>query len=239
MKRRITVLATTKRRGRGVCIAGVDGDGRWIRPVRVNGNFIDRNELFRSDRVIIDTFHEVDFELEMAVPNPPNTEDFKIAEDKRPSLVRTILNDRERFDILRKHADVNIASIFSGGNRSLGLVECKDVLEVSAGWNDSGVFYSTITFMDNSGVAHKLSTTDLRWAAFTKYFIKKRGLLNVSFNGSELHDRLQCSAMFLALGLSRESEVKMKELIIGVFTIPDYAGCRNFADLQSLEKSLL
>ena len=42
MKKRITILAATKRKGDGVCIAGIDQNGSWIRLIRHDDNYLKR-----------------------------------------------------------------------------------------------------------------------------------------------------------------------------------------------------
>ncbi|MGR3319348.1 MAG: dual OB domain-containing protein [Candidatus Anammoxibacter sp.] len=238
MKKRITILAATKRKGDGVCVAGIDQDGSWIRLIRLNGNYLKKDDLFLGNEVIIDTFFEVGFELDRYAPSPPNTEDYMISENKTPRLIRKIYDSKERYDFLTKYADASVESIFNGGKRSLGLVECSEIVEINTGWDDSGKFYSSISFKDNTGTVYKLLTTDLRWAAFGKHFMKKDRLQNLYLNGTDLAKMIKPEKVFFSLGLVKETEAKMKELIIGVFTIPDYAECKNFQDLQLLEKSV-
>ncbi|MGR3177056.1 MAG: dual OB domain-containing protein [Candidatus Anammoxibacter sp.] len=238
MKKRITILAATKRKGDGVCVAGIDQDGSWIRLTRLNGNYLKKNDLFHDNEVIIDTFFEVDFEIEKHAPSPPNNEDYILAENRKPTLIRKIYDDKERYDLLTKYADANVGSIFDGGERSLGLVECSEIIEINTGWDKSGKFYNSISFKDNTGTVYKLLTTDLRWAAFGKHFMKKEGLQNLYLNETDLKKMINHEKVFFSLGLVQETEAKMKELIIGVFTIPDYAECKNFRDLQLMEKSV-
>ena len=109
------------------------------------------------------------------MPSPPNTEDYTISENKNPKLIRKIFDNKERYDLLTKYADTSVKSIFNGGKRSLGLVECSEIVAINVGWNDSGKFYSSISFKDNTGTVYNLLTTDLRWAAFGKHFMKKEG----------------------------------------------------------------
>lgn len=232
MKKRITVLANTKRKGDGVCVAGIDEHGSWIRPIRVNGSYLIKEDLFVNNEVIIDTFYEVDFELDRYVPNPPNTEDYKISENKRPKLIRKISCNKERYEFLEKYADDNVESIFNNGNRSLGLVKCKDVGEVKMGWDNFGKFYSNISFTDSSGAVYELTTTDLRWAAFGKLYMGKEGLRNIQLNAEDIKQIIDYDNLFFSLGLARDTGILMKELIIGVFTVPDYAKCKSFWDIQ-------
>ena len=238
MRKRITILANTKRKGDGVCIAGIDQDGSWIRPVKVNGTYIEKKDLFCGNNLIIDTFYEVDIVLDNHIPNPPNTEDYKISGDTKPKLVRKILTDNERLKYLARFADPCVDDIFNGGERALGLVQCKEIISVEAGWCSAGKFFSTITFKDNSSKVYALSVTDLRWAAYKKHFIKSNNLQSVK-NTREIIKRFRPESIFFSLGLTRETDTKMKELIIGVFTIPDYADCKNFRELQLMEKSIL
>ncbi len=238
MKKRITILANTKRKGDGVCIAGIDQDGSWIRPVKVDGNYLEKKDLFSGNNVIIDTFYEVDIVLDRYIPNPPNTEDYKISDDTKPELVRKILTDNERLKFLDKFVDPCVEDIFNGGKRALGLVQCKEIINVEAGWCSDGKFYNTITFKDNSSKEYTLSVTDLRWAAFKKHFIKSNNLQSIQLNNREIIKLCKPESIFFSLGLARETDMKMKELIIGVFTIPDYAECKNFQDLQLMEKSI-
>ena len=237
MKKRIIVLANTKRKGDGVCVAGIDEQGSWIRPIRINGSYLIKEDLFVNKEVIIDSFYEVDFELDRNIPNPPNTEDYKISEYKRPKLVRKISCNKERYEILKKYADCNVESIFNDGKRSLGLVKCNDVDKIKMGWDNLGKFYSNISFTDSSGTDYELSTTDLRWAAFWKLYMEKEGLTNILLNAEDIRKLIDYDNIFFALGLTRDTEKLLKELIIGVFTVPDYAEYKNFLDIQMLEKS--
>ena len=238
MKKRITILANTKRKGDGVCIAGIDQDGSWIRPVKVDGNYIEKKELFSGNNVLIDTFYEVDIVLDNHIPNPPNTEDYKISDHTKPKLVRKIVTDNERLEYLVRVADPSVEDIFIGEKRALGLVQCKEIINVDAGWCSAGKFYSTITFKDNSSKVYALSVTDLRWAAYKKHFIKSNNLQSIQ-NTREIIKHFRPENIFFSLGLTKETDTKMKELIIGVFTIPDYADCKNFRELQLMEESVV
>lgn len=233
MKKRIIILATTKRKDNGVCIAGIDSSGSWVRPVRINGNYIDKSELFTDNKVIIDYFHEVDFELDEHLPVHPNTEDYKISENKKPVLIRQIFNDKERLELLNIHSEHSVETIFGNGSRSLGLIECAEINEIQMGWHDNGKFYSTISFTDSTGEHYNLSTTDLRWAAFGKNLMREQGSKALHYKGDEIKELIPFNNLFFSLGLTREPCSKMKELIIGVVTIPDFANCKSFWELQT------
>lgn len=231
MKKRITILATTKRRNGGVCIAGIDSTGSWVRPVKDNGNYFVKDDLFFQNRVIIDYLYELDFELDQHIPEPPNTEDYKISEEKKPQFIRQIMEDNERLEFLTKHSETSIESIFGEGKRSMGLVECSKINEMCMGWDANNKFYSTISFVDPVGVEYDLSSTDLRWAAFGKSLMKKRDDQSLYYTGDSIKNIVPYDKLYFALGLTRESDIKLKELIIGVVTIPDYAECKSIWEI--------
>lgn len=233
MKKRITILAATKRKNNGVCIAGIDSTGSWVRPVKLNGGYFVKSELFSGDKVVIDCFNEVDFELDEHMPVPPNTEDYKISDGIKPVFVRQIIDDDERLDFLSRYSEESVETMFNDGQRALGLVECSEIIEIKMGWTEEKKFYSYIEFKDPSGKLYNMVTTDLRWAAFGKNIMKEQASQPLHCRGDEIIELLKHDKLFFSLGLARTSYNKLNGLVIGVITIPDYAAGMNFWDLQS------
>ncbi len=233
MEKRIKILAATKRKDNGVCIAGIDQKGSWVRPVKAGGGYFATEELLQDKKVIIDTFYEVDFKFDGSLAEPPNTEDYKVSDDFKPRFVRQITDNSERISLLNSCAETDVKSIFNEGNRSLGLVKCAELIDINMGWGKDDKFYSHISFKDSAGADYTLSTTDLRWAAYGKNIMKQNRLKALRYNDADLKNRVKQDNLFFSLGLTKEPDCGMKELIIGVFTIPDYANQMNFLDLQS------
>src|SRR5258708_28903041 len=126
----LTILALSKMHG-GVCTAGIDGDGKWVRPVRSAPIRKEEGERL-TDRCLVtpDFFHGgqshlcdlgvTRFFLTEPAPSPPHGEDWIIDLAKKPQLIET-LTAAQQAEVLARTVEDDLAVLEPGGKRSLGL----------------------------------------------------------------------------------------------------------------------
>lgn len=128
----ITVLAVTKMHG-GVCVAGIDSDDRWVRPVRVErkreaGGITDfcllALDFFHGGKSHLVSMGATRFWLDRHQPSPPHSEDWTLALDHKPQFIKKLsLDEQEEF--LRTHAEADLSILRADGARSLALYEAE------------------------------------------------------------------------------------------------------------------
>ena len=104
----LTILALTKMRG-GVCTAGIDGDGQWVRPVRPHAENKPRYDAAPDYCLLpLDFFHGghshlvnlgvTRFWFASHTPRPPHNEDWTMELARKPQLIRKLTaEEQERF----------------------------------------------------------------------------------------------------------------------------------------------
>src|SRR5215510_4985346 len=128
----LTILALTKMHG-GVCTAGIDGEGCWVRPVRPHPENKNRFEMVTDYCLLpLDFFHGgrshlvnlgvTRFSFTAHTPQPPHTEDWTMDLTRKPQLVRK-LSPEEQEGFLAAHAEDGLPLLGDGCQRSLALIK--------------------------------------------------------------------------------------------------------------------
>jgi len=228
----VLLLAMTHMRS-GICVAGMTREPdpttglRWVRPVRdfetvLPGDMSDdAGHLFQCGQVV--TLNLLD-----PRPDPPHVEDWSADFVRcRPRLVRCLEPDR-RETFFAEHLDQAPYEVLLAQRRSLCLVEPERVwasftLDVYSGKYEARMGFAL------SGAAGQLpalsstgaSVTDLKWRALGREWLGDDGGC-LRLDQAELLARLNCSRLYLAVGLSRKWKDQYWPLVIGVHTLPDY-----------------
>jgi len=130
--REITVLAVTKMHG-GVCSAGIDSTGKWVRPIRVSPRSeFDHAGVTDYCLLPIDFFHGgrshlvnlgvTRISLAKPCPQPPHIEDWLLDTGTKPELIRK-LSGQEQEHFLASHTDRDLTMLDPLEVRSLALIE--------------------------------------------------------------------------------------------------------------------
>src|SRR5215469_2290847 len=127
----ITTLAITKMHG-GVCTAGIDEAGRWVRPVRHQQEQALRGTSATDYSLLpIDFFHGgkshlvnlgvTRFYLTKHAPNPPHIEDWIIDSRTKPELLKK-LSPPEQQEFLGSHVEPGLSRLLPDAEGSLCLI---------------------------------------------------------------------------------------------------------------------
>jgi hypothetical protein len=141
-----------------------------------------------------------------------------------PRLV-AIPQDRERLEILKRHADPSLDRALGGEDRSLVIVRPKDVPEIDVRRSNCKI-KSSFSFHDEAGTFHRrLPVTDVNWLAYCKW-LWRQGICT----SDRLAKTLSEKQLFLRIGVTREWQGQMWRQVSGVFSVPDWLGGKCFAD---------
>ncbi|HEY6328392.1 MAG TPA: hypothetical protein VI756_03575, partial [Blastocatellia bacterium] len=113
----LTVLAITKMHG-GVCSAGIDSTGRWVRPIRKLDDIRSARPVITDHCLLpIDFFHGgrshlvnlgiTRVFLSGPKPHPPHIEDWIIDTSRKPDLIRKLSRD-EQSVFLETHSEPDL-----------------------------------------------------------------------------------------------------------------------------------
>jgi len=229
MVKEVIILAVTKMHG-GVCIAGIDNQGRWVRPIRPTKKRIGEYDTITDYCLLpIDFFHKgkshfingaiTRIYLTSHSPTPPHIEDWIIDTRKKPQLLRK-LSDQEQTEIYAKYCESDISKLVPDAERSLGLF-----------FPESFCFYFTMN-QSNTDVTVRadfklgeqtfsgIGCTDLRMRALGRKLLKKSDGTSQTLNLSSFKNR-EKQITYLALGLSRLYRNKHWLIVVGVHSIPE------------------
>ncbi len=200
----------------GICVAGVDREGRWVRPVKLPEFDFSSDMLSEAGRVVVEPYNEVEFHTRGRLNNSPQSEDVEVDASHTPHLTRT-LNDRELLTTMRQiderrsveERGGNIETWLVGANRSLVVTSVDEVLRAYRRTTDDGRRQRRISFRVGTRELD-LSCTDLRWRKMT------RG------DGDEDRRDLLASAdvLYFAIGLTRLYQGRYWPMVVGVHPLP-------------------
>jgi len=228
--RDITTLAITKMHG-GVCTAGIDSTGCWVRPVRALSQQ-SSSTTGASDYSLlpIDFFHGGTSHLvNLAVtrvyltgqaPDPPHVEDWIIDSRKKPELLRKLAPSEQR-DFLASHVEPGISRLLPTPAASLCLVRPKRfsfLFRVAPSGSDVSVRSSFTAGADRLG---DIACTDLRMRVLGRSMLAGKPHEAELRLSEEDFGRRAKSEVYLALGLSRLYQGKHWPLVVGVHSIPE------------------
>jgi hypothetical protein len=225
----LVILAQTKMHG-GVCTAGIDAVGTWIRPVRPTAKHSGANQTITDYCLLpMDFFHHGKSHLvhggvsrvwlSSHAPANPHIEDWQLDLRQKPQFLRK-LNDAEQLDFLASHSEAELSGLVSDENRSLGLY-LPESFSFSFAMNQAGSDISVRTAFTIGGWRHSdHSCTDLHMRALGRSFLAKSSGAPRSLSQTDFERRGK-HLTYLALGLSRRFRGKHWLLVIGVHTIPE------------------
>ncbi len=235
----LTILALTKMHG-GVCAAGIDAGGRWVRPVRPHADTQTRFEMITDYSLLpLDFFHGgrshlinmglTRFFFSSHAPQAPHTEDWVMELTRKPQLIRKLTDD-EQESFLASHVEDGAPLLDGAGQRSLALIN-PNSFSFSFGLNRSGDDVSVrATFKIGDVGMVDIGCTDLRMRALGRRMLEKSGGGGILLSDEDFmrHDK---KATYLTIGLSRVFQGKHWVIVVGVHSIPELAVEIDFARL--------
>ncbi|MGH9833531.1 MAG: dual OB domain-containing protein [Blastocatellia bacterium] len=235
----ITILALTKMHG-GVCTAGLDAGGAWVRPVRPHATHKPEVEAVTDYCLLpLDFFHGgmshlvnlgvTRFQFTSHAPQPPHTEDWTMDLARKPQLIRKLTGEeQDRF--LAEHAEQGLPLITEDCRRSLALLK-PDSFSFSFGMNRSGDDVSVrASFAVGDVQIGDAGCTDLRMRALGRKLLEKSGGERCSLSDEEFRQRGK-QTTYLSVGLSRAFQGKHWLILVGVHSVPELAIEIDFAKL--------
>lgn len=227
----ITILALTKMHG-GVCTAGIDADGRWVRPVRPRTDLRQPREGLSDYSLLpLDFFHGgkshlvnlgvTRFWFSAASPHSPHIEDWVMDLRHKPRHLNK-LSETEQAHFLAAHVEDDLAPLCHRHERSLMIVQ-PDGFSFSFSPNQTGEDVSVRASFDLRGENFAdIGCTDLRMRALGRKLLAKTGGNNVSLTDADFR-RHGKQAMYLTLGLSRLFQNNHWLILVGVHSLPELA----------------
>lgn len=245
---KLTLLAVTRMHEKRICIAGIDEEGRWVRPVKAYPNHFGKEDLFgKNESFIYGNFNIVEMDLTKELKKYPHSEDSIINEIREPKVIGNIpIQKREEFLIshTENHLFENnegevVRKILQNANRSLVLVGPVDVRYVVIEKDKTPRIRFDIPLVYNC--ERSTPCTDLKFIAFCKRILKEKDYEKVILNSYELKQGLGIEKTYLALGLGRwyEERKDYYDMVIGFHTIPDYTQEINYVNLFPIEEELI
>jgi hypothetical protein len=228
MEKALTILALTKMHG-GVCTAGIDEQGQWVRPVR-QLRVANYAHAGASDYCLLplDFFHGGQSHLvnlgvtqcwlKSHQPAPPHIEDWTLDVNHKPQLLKK-LSLAEQAAFLAAHAEVDFAPLLNH-ERSLALFQASQ-FAFHFGWNATG---DDVTVRASCTVAgnelRDIGCTDLRMRALGRKLLAQRKTAQTATLTQLDFARHLKQATYLAIGLSRLHQGRHWPLLVGVHTLP-------------------
>lgn len=242
MKKLVTITDVTRMQAGRVCVAGYDTDLNCIRPVLPPPG-IQESSLYARGKAIVFPFAVVEYDLVIAMPDPPHTEDHRY----NPASIRFIrqLDGKAKRELLDKTLFNNIRSIFESpihtdpgfyimhgsGPRSLGTIRPSRVITVIYDQESDGRWRYRLGFEDGDRDIYWLSVTDLAWRYYCDYSCRMKVALEKI--ASQLTSHLRSAGVYLRIGLARGWEKYPDRCylqVTGVYTFPDYLEGKIYSD---------
>jgi hypothetical protein len=248
LNKTIVITDVTKMQGDRVCIAGLDRNGKSIRPVLKRAREdITSSHLYVNDKLVIRPRAKVRFDFYPVRIAPPHIEDLGFD----PARVRHegFCNDSEWESILRASLSPSVADIYDGllqkphkvepgaRTRSLGTVTDVQILGIFIEQRGSKREHR-ISFMDSSGCRYdRVIINDLMFRAFADSSINR---LNSTVRAAREIENIMIMVerLYLRLGLARpwlNENTGKKECwmqVTGIHTFPDYLGGESADDVS-------
>jgi hypothetical protein len=226
----ITTLAITKMHG-GVCTAGIDEAGRWVRPVRhLSEQTLRGTGASDYSLLPIDFFHGgkshlvnlgvTRFYLTEHAPTPPHIEDWIIDTRTKPELLKKLSAPEQR-EFLTSHAEPGLSRLLPAPSASLCLIRPDSfsfLFRVAPSGDDVAVRSSFTTGRDSLS---DIACTDLRMRALGRSMLAGKDNETEMRLKEEEFWRRGKSAIYLTVGLSRLYQGKHWPLVVGVHSIPE------------------
>jgi hypothetical protein len=240
----LIVTDITRMSGARVCVAGVNEEGRTIRPVFEHGGIME-DWLYEKGKCTVRPFAKITLNLIENRPQPPHTEDWVIRGEKICPCMMLGLNERRI--LLQKICDPSVAEIFGAevhhdqghfilsgeGKRSLGTIRVHTVQDLKHSCYN-GKWDYRLSFEDSAGGTYRLAITDLALRYYVDY-LRQQEMLTCEEIEKQLTKQFRGSAMFLRIGLARGWEKfpdRCYLQITGIYNFPDYLSGKCFADYR-------
>jgi len=228
----VLIMAMTRMRS-GICTAGFINEPhprsqlRWVRPVKEFGVLL-LGDMTQPDQSVVTIGDVVALHLIEARPEAVHCEDWLTDFVKqRPRIIRQFTTQK-RAEFLAQHCDKNPADVLHDHTRSLCLIRPEKLWASFVLDAYTETYEARIGFqIDNrcypeTNPQRGMPVTDLKWRALGRTWLNQRHCEQLVLDQGGLHDRLQATAIYLGIGLSRPFEGKIWPLVIGVYPIPDY-----------------
>ena len=248
METELIITDITRMAGYFICIAGIDKNGRTIRPLyehqRIEESWclVDGKEIRPFTRVLID--------LEKPRQNsiPPHVEDWFIGPGKVQVL--DYCSDEQKKELLINGCFKDTNSIFgtpvihvagegtfvnSGkGCCSIGTIKVKQCFNFNHELK-KGRWDYRMKFIDSTNQEYRLKIVDLTFQTFIDYLriVKDSSLVQIADQINE--EVFHRDELYLRIGLSRGWDLHPERCylqITGIHSFPDYLEDKSFFDLQ-------
>jgi hypothetical protein len=207
----MVILAVTKMLG-GVCTAGIDADGTWVRPVRPTVKRVGECDTI-TDYCLLPMafFHDEKSHLVSGgvsrvwllshAPAQPHIEDWRLDLRYRPQLLRK-LSENEQAELLAHHSESDLSALIPDEDRSLAIC-LPESFSFSFAMNQSGTDISVRPAFTLEG-RHLSDRTcpDLCMRALGRNLFENSSSVPCSLSQADFERRGKCLT-YLALGLSR------------------------------------
>lgn len=225
----LTILAVTRMHG-GVCTAGIDDSGKWIRPVRpaseqrsiqqgITDYCLLPIDFFHGGKSHLISMGVTRFWLAAHRPIPPHTEDWTIDLTRKPQSIRKLSTD-EQAGFLASHVESDLAKLDSSQERSLGLFRPESFV-FSFGLNRQGEdVVARATFKIGGREMVDVGCTDLKVRALGRLLLQKSAGRESVLTDEDFRRRGKRET-YLAVGLSRLYNNKHWPIVVGVHSIPE------------------
>jgi hypothetical protein len=231
----ITILAVTKMHG-GVCVAGIDSAGEWVRPVRIErkreaGGITDYCllplDFFHGGRSHLVCMGVTRVWLDRHQPSPPHSEDWTLDLDHKPQFIRK-LSQQEQEDFLLSHAESDLSLLCE--RRSLGLFQAER-FSFTFALNKTGDDIAVRAgFRVGREELSDVGCTDLRLRALGRKLMERHQGRTVSMTDADFRRRGK-RATYLAVGLSRLYRGRHWPIVVGVHSLPEIDVVVDYANL--------
>lgn len=229
MVKDVIILAVTKMHG-GVCIAGIDKHGNWVRPIRPTKKRRSECDTITDYCLLpIDFFHKgkshfvngamTRVYLKSHSPTSPHVEDWILDTRNKPQLLRKLDNE-EQAEFFAEYCESDISKLIPNEEQSLGLF-LPGSFSFHFSMSKSSVDVSVrADFKLGDQIFSGIGCTDLRMRALGRELLNKSGGVTQTLDQSAFAKRGK-QITYLALGLSRLYRDEHWLIVVGVHSIPE------------------
>ena len=226
-KSRVTILAATKMSD-GICIAGIDSDNKWFRPIPKGAYNFSPSLLMSEERIVVAPYNVVEFLKSKRLERPPHSEDVEVDSSTSPKLIGT-LNDVQLHGLMKQideHDSIpqgvlNLENWLVSEKRSLILTRVDEAIDAYRNdYREDTLDQRRVSFRVGT-VIFNLPCPDLRWRSLTRGNRDKEALVVLK----------SAKVLYLALGLSRllPATGRHHAMVVGVHPIPRLVSVVDYA----------
>ncbi len=208
----------------GICVAGVDPNNRWVRPVPKSESSFQPSQLEQNGHVVVEPYAEVEFTVVRTLTNRPQSEDVLVSSSAGPRLIRglsdgeveLLCDELDESSLVSSTADSTDPSgkkledaLISQG-RSIILTSVGEVQGATTHYFSGQGKYRIHFSVDGAGF--NLPCTDLRWRALAR-----------ESGSTDALRALSAKRLYFVLGLTRLFNDRYWPMVIGVHPLPRLA----------------